>query len=133
MIDIESELFNEIYEALTENFGEINVTGDYVATPEEFPCASIYEADNYAYSSSQDSASGENHVKVMYEVYVFSNKRSGRKTECKQIFSVIDEKMLASGFSRVGMEPVYQNDGRIFKLIGRYEAVVSRNKTIFRR
>ena len=133
MIDIESELFNEIYKTLTENFGAVNVTSDYVATPEEFPCASIYEADNYVYSSSQDSASGENHVKVMYEVYVFSNKQSGKKTECKQIFNVIDKKMLAFGFSRLGLEPVYQNDGRIFKLMGRYEAVVSRNKTIFRR
>lgn len=133
MIDVENELFNEIYDTLTEEFGDINITGDYVATPESFPCASIYEADNYTYKSSQDSGSGENHVNVMYEVYVFSNKRSGKKTECKQIFSVIDEKMIRSGFSRVGLEPIYQDDGRIFKLIGRYEAVVSQNKTIFRR
>lgn len=133
MIDIENEVFDKIYDCLVERFDGINVTSDYVAMPQTFPCASIYEADNFAYEKSQDSASNENHVKVMYEVYVFSNKRSGRKTECKEIFEVIDGQMLQFGFTRVSKKPLPRDDGAMYQLIGRYEAVVSKNKQIFRR
>ena len=133
MIDVENEVFDKIYECLIAKFPQINVTSDYVAMPQEFPCASIYEADNFTYEKSQDSASNENHVRVMYEVYVFSNKKSGRKTECKSIFEVIDEKMLRMGFTRIIKKPLPQDDGESYRLIGRYEAVISKNKQIYRR
>lgn len=133
MIDIENEVFDSVYEDLVAKFPDISVTSDYVAMPSEFPCVSLYEADNASYDKTQDSGSNENHAKVMYEVYVFSNKKSARKTECKTIFGVVDAKMLSMGFTRIAKQPFPRDDGAIYQLIGRYEAVVSKNKKIFRR
>lgn len=132
MIDCENEVFDEVYSALTSAFTNIKVTSEPTLSPAQFPCASIYEADNSVYSKTQDSGSNENHVKVMYEVYVFSNKNTGRKSECKNIFNVIDKKMLSLGFTRITRQPLEPNNN-IYQMIGRYEAVISKNKTVFRR
>lgn len=132
MIDCENEVFDIVYSALSAKFPKIEVTSEPNLSPAKFPCASIYEADNSVYSKTQDSGSNENHVKVMFEVYVFSNKKTGRKTECKNIFNVIDEKMLSIGFTRTTKQPLQPTDN-IYQMIGRYEAVVSKNKTIYRR
>lgn len=132
MIDCENEVFDKVYTALSSSFPKIKVTSEPNLSPAQFPCASIYEADNSVYSKTQDSGSNENHVKVMFEVYVFSNKKSGRKTECKSIFNVIDETMLSIGFTRITKQPLEPTDN-IYQIIGRYEAVVSKNKTIYRR
>lgn len=132
MIDCENEVFDKVYTALSSAFPKIKVTSEPNLSPAQFPCASIYEADNSVYSKTQDSGSNENHVKVMFEVYVFSNKKSGRKTECKSIFNVIDETMLSIGFTRITKQPLEPTDN-IYQIIGRYEAVVSKNKTIYRR
>lgn len=132
MIDCENEVFDKVYTALIASFPKINVTSEPNLSPASFPCASIYEADNQVYNKTQDSGSNENHVKVMFEVYVFSNKKSGRKTECKNIFNVIDETLLFMGFTRTTKQPLEPTDN-IYQIIGRYEAVISKNKTVFRR
>lgn len=54
MIDIENEVFNAVYEDLTAKFKDISVTSDYIAMPSEFPCVSVYEADNASYDKTQD-------------------------------------------------------------------------------
>lgn len=133
MIDIENAVYTEVHNALKAAFPALTVTGDPVAAPSEFPCASIYEADNYSYEKTQDSGSNENHASVMYEVYVFSNKKSGHKTECKNIFQVADNVLLSLGFTRKSRTPINDIGGGVYCLIGRYVAVVSKEKTIYRR
>lgn len=133
MIDIENAVYTKVYDTLKKVFPDLYITADPVAIPSEYPCASIYEADSYSYDKTQDSASNENHVNVMYEVYVFSNKTSGRKTECKNIFKVADEVLLAMGFTRTSKTPILDPNGKDYRLVGRYTAVVSKNKEIYRR
>lgn len=133
MIDIENELFSDHADNLRDKFPNIVVSGEEVAAPSDFPFVSIVEADNKPVERTQDSGSLENHATLMYEVNVYSNRTRGKKTECKAIFSEIDERMAAWGFTRIGK--VYQtiHDGTIGRMIGRYTAVVSKNKTIYRR
>ncbi|MCX4312853.1 hypothetical protein [Anaerocaecibacter muris] len=133
MIDIENAVYTKVYNALKAEFPSLTVTGDPVAAPSEFPCASIYEADNYSYEKTQDSGGNENHARVMYEVYVFSNKKSGHKTECKNIFKVADDVLLSLGFTRKSRTPVNDVGSGVYCLIGRYAAVVSTEKKLYRR
>lgn len=133
MIDIENAVYTKVYNALKAEFPTLAVTGDPVAAPSEFPCASIYEADNYSYAKTQDSSSNENHAGILYEVYVFSNKKSGHKTECKNIFKVADDVLLGLGFTRKSRTPINDIGGGVYCLIGRYTAVVSEEKIIYRR
>ena len=134
MIDVEREVFNIITKALREKYPAIYVVGEYVKSPSKFPCVSIIEMDNTAYDRTQTSGSLENHAEVMYEVNIYSNKTSGKKSECKAIASLIDNELAALGFSRSMLQPIPNvDDATIYRMLGRYRGVVSKDKTIFRR
>ena len=133
MIDVENEIFTGIAIELRTRFPGINVYGEDVRTPSMFPCATIVEADNYTVKSTQDSGSNENHANLMYEVNIYSNKTSGKKTECKEILAVIDDILLGLGFTRTMKNPVSMDDATIFRMVARYTAIVSKNQTIYRR
>lgn len=133
MIDIENEVFNSIATKLRSMFTGISVYGEEILIPSSFPCVTIVEADNYANEATQDSGSAENHARVFYEVDVYSNKSKGKKAECKSILRVIDEMLSDMGFTRRSTIPQTTNDATIYRIKVRYTAVVSINKTIYRR
>ena len=134
MIDIESAVFNAVATKVREVYPDIFMVGEYVKSPPSFPAVSLMEMDNSTRIETIDSGSDENHVNVMYEVNVYSNKTVGKKSECKAIVALIDEEMLAMGFSRSTLTPVpNENDSTIYRMVGRYRAAVSYNNTIFRR
>ncbi len=134
MIDIESDVFSIVSKKVREVYPKIYMTGEYVKAPSSFPCVSLVEADNQIYRNTRTTDSIENHVQVVYEVNVYSNKKTGRKSECKNILSVIDERMEALGFTRTLASQVpNEEDATIYRMVARYRAIVSKNKTIYRR
>lgn len=134
MIDIENAVFNRVATRVREVFPDIFIAGEYVKSPPSFPAASLVEMDNGTRAETIDSGSNENHANVMYEVNIYSNKTAGKKSECKAIISLIDEEMLAMGFSRSTLTPVpNEYDSTIYRMVGRYRAAVSSNNTIYRR
>lgn len=134
MIDIENAVFNRVATRVREVFPDIFMAGEYVKSPPSFPAASLVEMDNSTRTETIDSGSNENHANVMYEATVYSNKTAGKKTECKAIIALIDEEMLAMGFSRSTLTPVpNEYDSTIYRMVGRYRAAVSSNNTIYRR
>ena len=138
MIDMEDEIFGEVSEKVYEKFAEkcpdLFVTGEYVKSPPSFPCVSLVEVDNAVFRNSQTTEGRENHAAVMYELNVYSNKSSGKKAECKEIVAFIDELLMGLNFTRTMLEPVpNQEDATIYRMLGRYRAVISKNKVIHRR
>ena len=134
MIDIENEVFNRVATRVREQFPDIFMVGEYVSSPSSFPAASLVEMDNSILESTIDSDSNENHVNVMYEVNVYSNKTTGKKTECKAIIALIDTEMTAMGFVRSTLTPVpNEYDSTIYRMVGRYRAAVSTDHKIYRR
>ena len=134
MINVENEIFNIIAKEVREKYPGIYITGEYVRTPPSFPCISLVEMDNVAYTRTQSNDSVENHVELMYEVNVYSNKTSGKKSECKEIIALIDNKLAAIGFSRTMLQPIpNMDDATIYRMTGRYRAVASKDNKIFRR
>lgn len=134
MIDIESEIFTLVSTAVRVKYSKIYMTGEYVKSPPSFPCVSLIETDNQVYRNTRDSGSIENHAQVLYEVNVYSNKTSGKKSECKAIIALIDSKMESLGFTRTLLNQVpNESDATIYRMVARYRAIVSKNKTIYRR
>ena len=134
MIEFESEIFNAVVMVVREKHPDIYMVGEYVKTPPQFPCVSLVEMDNQTYQRTEDSGSSENHVSVMYEVNIYSNKTVGKKSECKEIAAVIDEQMLALGFARTMLQPIPNlDDATIYRMVGRYSAIISKNNVIYRR
>ena len=134
MIDIENEVFDRVATRVREQFPNIFMVGEYVKSPSSFPAVSLMEMDNSVRDDTADSGSDENHVNVMYEVNVYSNKTTGKKSECKAIMALIDEEMTAMGFVRSTLTPVpNEYDSTIYRMVGRYRAAVSTDHKIFRR
>lgn len=134
MIDIEHDVFDMVAAKVRAKHPDVYMVGEYVKTPPKFPCVSLMEMDNQTYQLTEDSGSVENHVSVMYEVNIYSNKTVGKKSECKAIASLIDEQMLALGFARTMLQPIPNlDDATIYRMVGRYSAIISKDKVFFRR
>lgn len=134
MIDIENEVFDVVAAKVRAKYSDIYMVGEYVKTPSKFPCVSLMEMDNQSYQPTEDSGSAEHHVSVMYEVNIYSNKTVGKKAECKAIAALIDEQMLALGFARTMLQPIPNlDDATIYRMVGRYSAIISKDKVFFRR
>lgn len=134
MINIESEIFNIIATAVRTEYPDAYIVGEYVKSPSHFPCVSIVEFDNKAYEKTQTSGSLENHADLTYEVNVYSNKTSGKKSECRAIASLIDNEFATLGLSRTMLQPIPNvDDATIYRMTGRYRGVVSKDKYVFRR
>lgn len=134
MIDMENEIFNEVSAQVREQYSDIFMTAEYVKTPPSFPCVSLVEVDNATFRNTQTAEGKENHVAVMYELNVYSNRTKGKKAECKEIAAFIDEILMGLNFTRTMLEPVpNQDNATIYRMLGRYRAVISKEKTIYRR
>lgn len=133
MIDIERDMYQTIVNKVYASFPNIYTYGEGMPTKAKFPCLIIEEADNSTYSQTQDSGSNENHAIVMYEVNVYSNKANGKKDECKAIHKIVDEEFIRLGFSRLSVNSFSLNNATLFRIVSRYTAVVSKDKTIYRR
>lgn len=131
MIDIENDVFTTIATALRSSYPGIFVTGEYVLTPTNFPAVSIVEADNRVVESMR-TLNIENAATVMYEVNVYSNKASGKKSEAKAIAATLDAEFAQIGFTRTMKNQVANlNDATIYRIICRYEAIVDKDFWIY--
>lgn len=95
---------------------------------------SISEISNLSYSRTANSSTSENHVVVVYEINIFSNKTNFKKSECKSITKSIDEQLLGLGFTRIMCEPIPNIENpSVYRVVARYKAVVGSNDCIYRR
>lgn len=124
MIDIEPEVFDTVKKRVTGKFPEVDMASEYVPVPSRFPHVSLYEADNHVFSGTQDTSHTERHAVLMYQADAYSNKVSGKKTECRKIMAELDAAMSDMGFTRTSMTPVpNMNDATIYRLTARYTAL----------
>lgn len=134
MIDAESEIFAHIAARVRATYPKVFITGEYVSAPSSFPCVSLVEVDNATLRSTQTQDAQENHAAVTYEVNIYSNKKTGKKAECKELAAFIDGLLAAWNFTRMMLEPLPNiQDATIYRMLGRYRAVIDKNHTIFRR
>ena len=133
MIDFEPEVFTAVAERLKAEIPQITVESVPNYNPANFPFACVEEADNYAYRSSQDTSSNENHAVVMYEITAYSNRQGAKKRECKKIISICDAVMDDLGFYRTGLTPVTIDEGSKMRMVARYTAVIGKTGIIYRR
>lgn len=121
MIDCENEVYTRIAEALRSDFPEINVSGEYANIPSAFPHVSFVQSDNKTVKGS--TGIDKEMAEVMFEVNVYSNKKTGRKTECKQIIKKIDDVMFSMNFRRLSLTVVPNlENATIYRLVARYSA-----------
>ena len=134
MIDIESQVYTAVKTVLTSTYTTVWMTGEYVSVPPKFPAVMLVEMSNVPVRTTQDTTNQENHASIMYELDVFSNKATGKKTQAKGIAATVDQVMQSLGFTRTFLNPIPNlNDATVYRIKGRYEAIVGKDETIYRR
>jgi hypothetical protein len=133
MIDIENQVFDTLSTALKSKFPKITVKSGLENIPSAFPSVHVEEADNFVRQDSIDSGSVENHAHVMFEINVYSNHSTIKKSESKRIFSYIDGQMAEMGFVRMMKIGFFEDNASRYRMIGRYAAVVAADETIYSR
>lgn len=134
MIDIESDIVNDVRNEVKKEFPNAAVVSVYDRKSSVFPLVHIEEKDNYVYEKGMTSCQTENFAQVMYEIACYSNALNLKKTECRKLAALVDRIMTNKGFIRIMLQPVPNlSDATVYKIVSRYKAVVSRDKTIYRR
>lgn len=122
MIDIENKIYSPIRTALVNAYDGIFVTSEPTATTAKFPAVSIVQQDNYMSINKRDNGGEERFATVMFQVDVYSNKSSGRKSQCKEIMGFIDKMLFDLNFTRLSLTPVPMANDGYYRLTARYRA-----------
>jgi len=133
MIDIESQIFTKVYDAVKAVYPDCDVKSELDLEPTAARAVMIEEIGNASNQQTASSTEMENHAIIDYEVNVFSSKASGRKTEAKAILALVDGVLLGLNFQRLSTMPASLSNSTRYRLVSRYTAVVSKNETIYRR
>ena len=133
MIDVENIIFTKIAGNLRTKFKGITVSGEYINAPSKFPYVSVVEQDNYSSTDKLDSSIREKFATVMYEVNVYSDKATGKKSQCRSIMKFVDDMMYQRNFRRISLSPVPNlENATIYRLVARYRAETD-GTTLYRR
>lgn len=133
MIDPENEVYDRLATMLEDKFPGIDVASEYVKTPSSFPHVSVVCNDNSVSTKTQTSGSAEVSVVVMFQVDVYSNKREGKKSECKEIAGFISDALYQMNFTRLAFTPVpNMENATIYRITARYRAETD-GKNFYRR
>lgn len=134
MIDKLNEIFSSVATAVRSKHTGTTVTGEYTRKPSKFPAVTLDEIQNVMVDRLEDSSNAENFAGVTYRLQVFSNKRTGKKAEAREIFATADAEMRRMGFRRVTYTTTPEiYDSTIYNIAATYEAVVSSAGYVYKR
>ena len=126
MIDKLNEIFTSVATSVRGKHTGTTVTGEYTRKPSKFPAVTLDEIQNVVVERLEDSSNAENFAGVTYRLQVFSNKRTGKKAEAREIFATADAEMRRMGFRRVTYTTTPEiYDSTIYNITATYEAVIS--------
>lgn len=131
MIDYSNEIFNVVATDLRSVYEGIKVVGEYVHSPAVFPTVTIDEIQNWPVHL--DSDVHNKYAQVQYRVQVFSNLKSGKRSQAREIYSRVDEKLQSLGLYAVSYSttPAIYNS-EVYCITATYNAVIDRNGMIYR-
>lgn len=124
MIDIESKVFDTIFNAVTASYPNADVTTGFTEQNAVFPCVVVEEVDNSSYRQSATDDCSENHATLEYEVSVYTDNADTAKTVGKKILGIVDTALQGLKFRRVRKNQPLNIARTIFRQYGRWEVVV---------
>lgn len=121
MIDIFNRMFTDAATAARSAHPGTFVTGERIGAPSKFPCVMFVEADSYEDRRYMDNTLTERVTTLMYEITVFSNKQDGKRAECIEILSTIDDVMKRKNGTRIArVEGYFDSESKIYMVTARY-------------
>lgn len=130
MIDIESLVFDTVYNAMQTSHPEVNVTAGYDESMATYPTLIVRQTNNQPYRDSATDDCSENHARVTFEIEVYSDKKTTGRTECKEILADADEIMQSMKFRRIHLNRPLNVDRTLWRQYARYEVIVAKGREV---
>lgn len=131
MIDIESKVYSPIATALKAAYSNIFVTSEPTPIPEKPLVVGIVQMDNYMSINRLDNSGRERYSTLMFQVDVYSNKQTGKKSQCKEVMNVVDKMMFDMNFTRLSLTPIPSPETGYYRYTARYRAETD-GETLYR-
>lgn len=133
MIDVETDIFDEIARAILDEFPNTYISGEHsLSTPPMFPAVYIEQSLTSEHEAGRDSSNEENFNTLTFTISVFSNSELDAKSECKAILHIADTKMRSLNFRRSTFMPLDNaSDPSITRYISRYIGLVDKNNVLY--
>lgn len=135
MIDYEEEIYGSIVGALKSKYDwakAVCFSSEYVNAPARFPHVFIMEVDNRSSPETKETTNADNFAVLTYEVNTYSNMMPGKKRECREIASAVDQEMIRLGFSRNSLLNTPNiGDNSIYRMTGRYTVQIGADGVLY--
>ncbi len=130
MIEYSNEIFNTVAKNLRSFYSGVQVVGEYVETPAQFPTVTIDEIQNVPVH--MDSAKTNKYAKIAYRVQVFCNGE-GKRKKAREIFNTLDHTLMSIGLvmKTYTTTPTMYN-AEIYTITATYEGVIGVSGMIYR-
>ena len=128
MIDIESKIFDTIFNAVTANnaYPNADVTTGFDEKTAVFPCVVVEETNNSPYRRMNTDDCAENYTRLTYEVSVYTDNVNSAKTTGKEILKIVDTALQGLKFRRIHKNKPLNIARTIFRQYGRWEVIVGK-------
>lgn len=117
-----TDVFDEIYNAVTAEFPTADLATHYVNQPASFPHVQLWDESNTTSTRDMNLTGDECFSNVVIHFEVFDNMLDGVGIDnVKKIISIIDPIMRRKGYRRTYYAPVHNfQDATIYREIARY-------------
>lgn len=126
--------FNEVYTkaraAALSAASNAFVTSTYTPTPSKFPAVFIREVGEYTPTRYISLSNTEKVKEMTLEVQLFSNKKSGAKTEVDTILLSVESALKAQYFYLVSSAPIENADSTVYRHAARFRRIIGDADTI---
>lgn len=132
MIDPENQVINDLSALILTDFPGIEISSDWSRSPAKFPYAVIYVGNSHDLESTWDS-SGKPIEVFTFVVQAYSNKKGGKRQECKKILAIADnyfKSINAARESRTALPNI--EDNTVYRMGATY-IVATDGKFFYRR
>lgn len=133
MLDFQPQIFSRLSLHLQELYEDIYTSRSETTSPPRFPAVTIVQKDNVNYQRTMD-ACHENHVKVMYQVDIYTNDQDelDRIQLADSISHDISDFMIGLGFNRTMCQPVPNvANMSIYRISMRFEGVIGKDAIVY--
>lgn len=128
MINKLPEIYSRVKDAVKAEFPIM--TDDHFSTnqlniPSVFPFVAVSQVNSVPERRTLDSSGREKYTRVLIQLNIYSNQNLGKNMEAEDILAVADEAMFGMNFTRESEAPMNLDSSTIYRLIARYEGVVT--------
>lgn len=130
MIDYSNEIFNAAATSLRSLHPGIQVVGEYVESPAQFPTVTLDEIQNLP--EHLDSASTNKYARVVYRSQIFCNGE-GKRQKARAIYDSLDQILMSVGlFAKTYSTTPAIYNSEIYCITATHEGVIGKDGVIYR-